>query len=85
MVWQVQEAKQKFSAVVQKAIDEGPQIVTRHGKEVVVVLSKEEYDRLNGNGEKKMDFKEFLLNWPDMSDLDLERRKDVWHERELEL
>ena len=33
MAWQVQEAKQKFSTVVQNAIDEGPQVVTRHGKE----------------------------------------------------
>lgn len=84
MAWQVQEAKQKFSTVVQKAIDEGPQIVTRHGKEVVVVLSKDEYDKLSRNGEVS-DFKEFLRSWPDMSELDLERRKDVWRESELDL
>ena len=83
MAWQVQEAKQKFSTVVQKAIDEGPQVVTRHGKEVVVVLSKEEYDKLSGNGEV-MDFKEFLRSGPDMSDLDLERRKDFARGIELD-
>jgi antitoxin Phd len=82
MAWQVQEAKQKFSTVVQKAIDEGPQVVTRHGKEVVVVLSKAEYDKLNKNDEV-MDFKEFLRSM-DLSELQLERRKDVWHESELD-
>ena len=41
MHWQLQEAKAKFSELVQKAIDEGPQTVTRHGKDAVVVLSAE--------------------------------------------
>ncbi|MBG0817621.1 type II toxin-antitoxin system prevent-host-death family antitoxin [Planomonospora sp. ID82291] len=40
--WQVQEAKQRFSEVVRRATDEGPQIVTRHGEEVA-----EEWGRLN--------------------------------------
>jgi len=82
MVWQVQEAKQKFSELVQKAIDEGPQVVTKHGKEVAVVLSKVEYERLNGNGHL-MDFKEFLRSGPDLSLLDLERQKD--YPREIDL
>lgn len=82
MAWQVQEAKQKFSELVQKAIDEGPQVVTRHGKEVAVVLSKAEYARLNGNGER-MDFKEFLRTWEGLDELDLERRKDLPREVEL--
>ena len=80
MAWQVQEAKQKFSALVQKAIDEGPQIVTKHGEEIAVVVSKAEYDKLNG---KKRDFKEFLMSGPDWSELETERRKDVWDERRL--
>ncbi len=45
-VWQLQEAKNRFSEVVNRALSEGPQTVTRHGEEVVVVLSKEEYNRL---------------------------------------
>jgi prevent-host-death family protein len=44
--WQLQEAKNRFSEVVDKALAEGPQTVTRHGKEVVVVLSKADYNRL---------------------------------------
>ena len=41
--WQLQEAKNKFSKLVEKAKCEGPQFVTKHGKESVVVLSVEEY------------------------------------------
>jgi prevent-host-death family protein len=46
MVWQLQEAKAKFSELVQKTLDEGPQTVTRRGKDVVVVVSAEEYRKL---------------------------------------
>ena len=70
MSWQLQEAKQKFSRLVQRAIAEGPQVVTRHGEEVVVVVSAQEYRRLTDTGP---DFKEFLLSAPDLSQLDLER------------
>lgn len=45
-VWQLQEAKNRFSEVVNKALVEGPQTVTRHGEEIVVILSKAEYNRL---------------------------------------
>jgi len=44
--WQLQEAKNKFSKLVEKAQYEGPQIVTKHGKESVVVLSVEEYKKI---------------------------------------
>ena len=45
-VWQLQEAKNKFSKLVEKAQHEGPQFVTKHGKESVVVLSVEEYKKI---------------------------------------
>lgn len=54
--WQLQEAKNKFSQVVEEAIQEGPQIITRHGKEVVVVLSMLEFRRLASSQEKLTDF-----------------------------
>jgi prevent-host-death family protein len=44
--WQLQEAKNKFSKLVEKAQFEGPQFVTKHGKETVVVLSMEEYQKI---------------------------------------
>jgi prevent-host-death family protein len=43
--WQLQEAKNRLSEVVDRAIAEGPQCVTRHGKEVAVVVSKKDFDR----------------------------------------
>lgn len=46
MSWQLQEAKSKFSQVVNQAMKEGPQIVTKHGQEVVVIISVEEYRKL---------------------------------------
>jgi prevent-host-death family protein len=44
--WQLQEAKNKFSKLVEKAQRDGPQIVTKHGKESVVVLSVEDYKKI---------------------------------------
>jgi antitoxin Phd len=61
MSWQLQEAKSKFSQVVNRALKEGPQIVTRHGQEVVVVLSMEEYRKL---AEQKPTLLELLINSP---------------------
>ena len=44
--WQLQDAKNHFSEVVEEALTHGPQTVTRHGREVVVVLSIEDYRRM---------------------------------------
>jgi len=44
--WQLQEAKNKFSKLVEKARNEGPQFVTKHGKESVAILSVEEYRKI---------------------------------------
>lgn len=38
-IWQVQEAKNHFSEVIDRALTEGPQVVTRHGKVVVRVVA----------------------------------------------
>lgn len=43
--WQLQEAKNRLSEVVDRALEEGPQIVTRHGREVVVIVEKEEFEQ----------------------------------------
>jgi prevent-host-death family protein len=46
--WQLQEAKARFSELVEEALRSGPQVVTRRGKRAVVVLSWEAYARLAG-------------------------------------
>ena len=61
MNWQLQDAKSKFSQVVNCAMKEGPQIVTKHGQEVVVVLSVKEYRKLV---EQKPTLLELLTNSP---------------------
>ena len=43
--WQLQEAKNRFSEVVRKARDEGPQVITLHGRDAAVVVSAAEYAR----------------------------------------
>ncbi len=45
--WPLQDARNKFSALVEAALAGAPQRVTRRGAPAVVVLSVEEYDRLN--------------------------------------
>jgi prevent-host-death family protein len=68
MAWQLQEAKQRFSEVVRRALTSGPQVVTRHGRAAVVVVSAEDFGRLRGAG-----FKQFLRSAPDISRLDIRR------------
>ena len=55
-IWQLQDAKNRFSEVVNKALEEGPQTVTRHGEEIVVILSKAEYNRLLKSQTSLLDF-----------------------------
>lgn len=44
--WQLQEAKNKFSSLVEKAQQNGPQVVTKHGKDAVVIIAIDEYKKL---------------------------------------
>ena len=46
--WALHDAKARFSEVVRKAKTEGPQKITVHGREEVVVVSIDEYRRVNG-------------------------------------
>lgn len=46
--WALQDAKARFSEVVRLAKTEGPQRITVHGREEVVVVSVEEYRRVKG-------------------------------------
>jgi len=71
MVWTLQDAKNRFSKVVEKAIVEGPQRVTRHGKEAVVIVSSEEWAQIQGQGISLADF--FLTSPVSGSGLDFPR------------
>lgn len=71
--WQIQEAKNKLSEVIEEALENGPQILTRRGEEVAVVLSYSEY---RGLQKKKTSLAEFFRQAP-RADLDLERDRSL--------
>jgi prevent-host-death family protein len=70
MSWQVQEAKQRFSELIRAARADGPQVVTRHGEEVAVVVDIADYHRLKGG---EPEFKDYLRSGHAFADLDLSR------------
>lgn len=70
--WKVQEAKSRFSALLEKANEDGPQVIARHGKDRAVVLSVAEYKKLKS---RRPDFKEWLLAIP-KAGLRVRRRKE---------
>ncbi|MEY4985113.1 MAG: hypothetical protein RIR62_3379 [Pseudomonadota bacterium] len=64
-MWTLQDAKNRFSAVVEAAMAGQPQAVSRRGKPAVVVLAAEEYARLLVEaGERRESFAEHLLRFP---------------------
>ena len=73
-MWQVQEAKARFSELLSRARHEGPQIITRHGREQAVVLSIEDYRALEA---KTPDFKAHLLGGPKFDEFAIERDRDT--------
>lgn len=79
--WQLQEAKNRFSEVVEEALTHGPQTVTRHGREVVVILSMEEYRRMQAPQNTLV---EFLQTSPLAGvELDITRSRDFGRDIEL--
>ena len=80
-VWQLQDAKNRLSRVVDEALEEGPQVITRRGVETAVVLSMEDYRKLV---QPKTGLAQFFKNSP-LSEvpLDLQRDKDLGREVEI--
>jgi prevent-host-death family protein len=73
MRWQIQQAKARFSEMVERACKEGPQTVTRHGKAVAVLVPAEEYRRLRAGGKS---FKELLAAAP-LKGVEISRSRDT--------
>jgi antitoxin Phd len=64
-MWTLQDAKNRFSAVVDAALAGRPQEVTRRGRPAVVVVAAEEYRRLvAGAGGVRDSFADHLLQFP---------------------
>jgi prevent-host-death family protein len=79
--WQIQEAKAKFSELIDVVQKEGMQTITKNGEEVAVLLSKDKFEEMR---EHKNDLVDFFKKAP-FSDIDLqiERSKDLPREFEL--
>ncbi|HZK99823.1 MAG TPA: type II toxin-antitoxin system Phd/YefM family antitoxin [Caulobacteraceae bacterium] len=80
--WGVALAKAKFSELVEKARTEGPQYVSRNGREAVVVVSADEWSRRTRTARTML---EFLDRSPlKGSKIDLERDRDLGRDVEFE-
>ena len=74
MEWKLAEAKNRFTELVNRALLEGPQMVTRRDDKVVVI-SEDEYRNLTG---EKRNFIEFLLDGQlDLNNVDFKRDKSL--------
>ena len=71
--WPLQDAKNQFSQLVELALTEGPQTVTRHGEPVAVVVAADEYKRVTRPKESVLEFFRPLQG----SGIRLERRRDL--------
>jgi antitoxin Phd len=76
--WKLEDAKNRFSELVRRALAHEPQLVTRHGRDAVVVVSAEDFERLTGS----RNLLEFLRDSPFAAavaagELDLERPEDL--------
>lgn len=81
-IWQLQEAKSKFSELVERALAHGAQVVTRRGQKTVVVLPFEEYQRLAKPSDS---LAQFLMSSPLAgSELTIERDKRPPRNTEME-
>lgn len=78
-VWSLQDAKARFSELVNVCLESGAQMVTRHGREAVVVMPAVEYRRITT---AKLSLKEFFVAAPRV-ELQIERSGDTGREVEL--
>ena len=75
--WQLQTAKARFSELFRRARTDGPQVVTRQGKEQVVVMPAEQFEQLTRRARQPKSLVKFFAESPLAGvDLDLTREKD---------
>jgi len=81
-IWQLQEAKSKFSEMVDRTLEYGAQIITRRGRNTVVILPFDEYVRLT---KRTGSLAQFLLASPLAgSELIIERDQNTPRDLEIE-
>ena len=72
--WQVQQAKARFSEVIDSAKTEGPQTISRHGAEQAVVISMDDYRAMTSEADA---FKRHLLSGPKFDSFTIPRSRDT--------
>jgi antitoxin Phd len=82
--WQLQTAKARFSELFRRARTEGPQVVTRQGKEQVVVLPAEQFAQLMKRGRQPKSIVRFFAESP-LASVKLDLTRDVDSGREIKL
>lgn len=78
--WPMQDAKTHLSEVVRDAQRAGPQAITWHGREVAVVLSRADYERLTGADQSLV---EFMQRSPLFGSEDIDFTRDASSTREV--
>jgi antitoxin Phd len=82
--WQLQTAKARFSELFRRARSEGPQLITRQGKEGVVMISDEQYEQLVGKAHQPKSLLRFFRESPLVGlELNLDRDQDEGRDVEL--
>ena len=79
--WQLQEAKNRLSAVIEEALNHGPQIITRRGVDTAVVLSIKEFIKMTKPKQNLVDF--FQSSPLHGIEIDVTRSKDTSREVEF--
>ena len=82
--WQLQTAKARFSELFRRARTEGPQVVTRQGKEQVVVLPVEQFAQLTKRGRQPKSLVRFFAESP-LARVTLDLSRDFDSGREIKL
>lgn len=82
--WQLQTAKAQFSELIRRARTEGPQVVTRQGKEQVVVLPVEQFAQLTRRRRQPKSLVRFFAESP-LAQVKIDLRRDVDPGREIKL
>lgn len=79
--WQIQDAKQRFSEMIRAVMRDGPQVITKHGEDVAVVVDIAEYRRLT---RPTADLAGILLGGPKLDDAAAEVFAEVEAERKAD-
>ena len=87
-VWQVQEAKNRFSEMIEQTLSQGPQVITRHGRAVVRVVAAAAGDDVAASAAvpataQPDGFAQYLLSVPRVDDFALPVRRSRKHPVQL--